>query len=260
MVLSLSMCLLASASVQVPPAPRLHAATLEPAFSAAAFVSIPNFLHPSLVSGLIADVESLRMRLVPTEAAPAFGSVEWFSLMPTAPSASPYDDAVGVAARDRLLAFVEDMRGHVEARTGVALDAGCDLKYAYYPCGGRYQKHVDGGINAGSVAREWSFLLYLNEGWTPADGGHLRVFDHRGGDDGHYTDIAPAAGTLVVFKSDVVPHEVRPTTKRRLAIVGWLHRHVAEEEEAPDEAEQLSDLALAIREHYRTKGKSTKFR
>ena len=64
----------------------------------------------------------------------------------------------------------------IERRSGTRLDADCELKYAHYPCGGRYQRHVD-GMNAGSVAREYSFLLYLNAGWAPRDGGHLRVFD-----------------------------------------------------------------------------------
>lgn len=236
------------------PAPRLHAATLDPLFESSAFVTVPNFLPPKLVTGLVADVSSLQARLMPSEAAPAYGSVEWLGLLPDAPPPDASDDTLGVAARQRLLTLVDDLRHLIEDRTGVELDAGCDLKYAHYPCGGRYQRHVDGGINTGSVAREYSFLLYLNEGWVPADGGHLRVFDHR--DGGRHIDVAPAAGTLVVFKSDVVPHEVRPTTKKRLAIVGWLHRHV---EEDLDEEAGLSELAIAIREHYRSKGELTKF-
>ena len=49
--------------------------------------------------------------------------------------------------------------------------------------------------------------------------------------------------------------EVRPTTARRLAIVGWFHRHA---EAAQEDEEELSPLALAIREHYRKEGKVIK--
>ena len=37
-----------------------------------------------------------------------------------------------------------------------------------------------------------------------------------------HVDIAPRAGTLVVFRSDV-PHEVLDTSASRLAMVGWFN-------------------------------------
>ena len=60
----------------------------------------------------------------------------------------------------------------------------------------------------------------------------------------------------MVFKSDVVPHEVLPTTSRRLAIVGWLHRHV--EPAAAIEDAELTPLARAIRDHFEAKGQVVK--
>ena len=51
-----------------------------------------------------------------------------------------------------------------------------ELKYAYYPHGGHYRRHVD-ALNANTAtSREYSFILYLNEGWRESHGGHLRVF------------------------------------------------------------------------------------
>ena len=35
-------------------------------------------------------------------------------------------------------------------------------------------------------------------------------------------DVVPSGGTLVLFASATVPHEVLPTRRERLAIVGWL--------------------------------------
>ena len=111
-------------------------------------------------------------------------------------------------------------------------------------------------MNTGSIAREWSFLLYLNEHWTPSDGGHLRIYGVQGeSGQEHHRDVAPKAGTLVIFKSDTVPHEVRPTTASRLAVVGWLHRH----QQAPEvDEESLSELGRALLEHYRSKGEVIK--
>lgn len=233
--------------------PRLQPHTLERLFGAEQFATVPNFLGADLVSALASDVHSLRSRLTP--AAAAHGSVEWLSLLPAEPNRRDSDCALGLQGRECLLSLVQGLQQDIEARAGFALDAACELKYAYYPCGGHYQRHIDGvQWEHGKVAREFSFLLYLNEDWSPSDGGHLRVFDVGGG--GGHLDVAPAAGTLVVFKSDVVPHEVRPTCARRLAIVGWFHRHV-EPPPAVDEA-ALTPLARALRQHYRDQGQAIK--
>ena len=240
--------------VCLPAMPTISSGSLSKLFGAQQLLHVRGFLPPELVSALVADVHSLRARQAQaSHASAAHGSVEWHELLPNAPEAHPEEDATGLGGRERLLQLVCTLSSQLEEATGTSLDAQPELKYAYYPCGGRYQRHID-GFNAGSIAREWSFLLYLNEGWSPSDGGYLRVHDLGG--SGDHLDIAPEAGTLVLFKSDVVSHEVMPTTARRLAIVGWLHRH----QEAPreEEAESLTPLARAIREHYRGKGEAVK--
>jgi Rps23 Pro-64 3,4-dihydroxylase Tpa1-like proline 4-hydroxylase len=45
-------------------------------------------------------------------------------------------------------------------------------------------------------------------------------------------DVSPRAGTLVVFKSATVSHEVLATNQRRMCVVGWFNRHVEEDKEA----------------------------
>jgi len=231
--------------------PTLHHASLPTLFGPEQLLIQRNFLSPELVRALVADVGSLRKRgVTPDSASAAHGSVEWLNLLPQPPAAHRDDHPIGLAGRACLLQIVDDIKTQLELGSSVPLDAAPVLKYAYYPCGGRYQRHVD-GMNAGSVAREWSILLYLNQGWSPRDGGHLRVYDDFGG----YTDVAPEAGTLVMFKSDAISHEVRPTTAKRLAIVGWLHRH-----QTPPEVDEeaLTPLARAILEHYRAQGKDIK--
>jgi Rps23 Pro-64 3,4-dihydroxylase Tpa1-like proline 4-hydroxylase len=73
-------------------------------------------------------------------------------------------------------------------------------------------------------------LLYLNKDWTSKDGGELLLHLDSGGDelpDGekpNFVKVEPKGGTLVLFKSERIPHEVLDTNAERLAVVGWYNR------------------------------------
>jgi SM-20-related protein len=109
-----------------------------------------------------------------------------------------------------------------------------ELLYAYYPTGGFYRRHRDAIPNSASVLRKYSLLLYLNrDGWDPErDAGQLRIHLDGGGDElpegatPNYIDVDPLGGTLVLFKSELVPHEVLDTNSERFALVGWYNRAV----------------------------------
>ena len=90
-----------------------------------------------------------------------------------------------------------------------------ELHYAWYPPGAGYARHVD--QPQGRAQRLVSLVLYLNEEWTPAAGGELRIFDAA---DGH-RDIAPIAGRLVCFLTPDREHAVLPTQRERLSVSGW---------------------------------------
>lgn len=102
-----------------------------------------------------------------------------------------------------------------------------ELMYAYYPQGGYYRRHRDAEPESVSNWRKYSLLLYLNQDWTSKDGGELRIHRDSGGDElpvgelPNFMDVQPKAGTLVLFRSDMCPHEVMDTQKERIAIVGW---------------------------------------
>eukprot|EP00565_Helicotheca_tamesis_P006383 CAMPEP_0185730718 /NCGR_PEP_ID=MMETSP1171-20130828/10775_1 /TAXON_ID=374046 /ORGANISM="Helicotheca tamensis, Strain CCMP826" /LENGTH=156 /DNA_ID=CAMNT_0028399831 /DNA_START=477 /DNA_END=947 /DNA_ORIENTATION=+ len=115
----------------------------------------------------------------------------------------------------------------------VALDEKLsELLYAYYPLGGFYKRHVDAVQGSASVLRCFSLLLYLNEEWGEEDGGQLRIHLDGGGDEAppntspNYFDVQPQGGTLVLFKSDAIPHEVLNTNKERMVVIGWFNRAV----------------------------------
>lgn len=89
-----------------------------------------------------------------------------------------------------------------------------ETHFAIYPTGHFYKKHVD--QTAQNNRRYFSFVLYLNEKWQAADGGHL--VGYKGQDK--IFDIVPSEGRLIIFFSSL-EHEVLPTSKERFSITGW---------------------------------------
>ena len=224
------------------------------------FINLNCFISEKFAAALSTDVEALRTspEALMSSASAEHGSVSWFELHP---KSQPFVVGEQTEARAALISAVDSLRRTIEESSGISLKTELtELKYAYYPFGGRYQKHVDGGIVQENRAREYSFILYLNSHWGEGDGGKLRVFSYEDSDISPqgYVDIAPRAGTAVVFKSDVVPHEVLPTSTKRVAIVGWFHREVESSEDGKLGGE-LSPLAHAISEHYREQGKPISF-
>ena len=65
-------------------------------------------------------------------------------------------------------------------------------------------------------------ILYLNDAWTEADGGQLRMYFPQEDGSERVEDVLPVGGRLVVFLSEEIPHEVMPTQKERISITGWL--------------------------------------
>jgi SM-20-related protein len=95
-----------------------------------------------------------------------------------------------------------------------------EAHYALYPPGAFYRRHRDPFRGAASSdVRVISCAMYLNEDWTLADGGALRIYDNE-----RIHDVLPVAGTLVCFLSDRFEHEVLPATRERLALTGWFRR------------------------------------
>lgn len=91
-----------------------------------------------------------------------------------------------------------------------------EAHYALYEAGGFYKKHVD--ALKGQRNRIVSTVTYLTPGWEETDGGHLVLYD---GAEHELTRILPRAGTLVIFMSEDVPHEVLPPLRPRCSIAGW---------------------------------------
>jgi SM-20-related protein len=127
------------------------------------------------------------------------------------------DEQAPATAEIALWQTLETLRVALNESTYLGLFA-FDGHYALYPPGAFYRRHRDRFRD--DDVRVLSCVIYLNEAWTAADGGALRL--HVSADD--TLDILPVGGTLVCFLADRYEHEVLPATRERLAITGWFRR------------------------------------
>ncbi|RKG75395.1 2OG-Fe(II) oxygenase [Corallococcus terminator] len=94
-----------------------------------------------------------------------------------------------------------------------------DVQLACYPGGGaHYARHRD--AFPGQSNRRLTAIWYANAGWTPTDGGLLRLYPE---DTGAPLDVAPMLDRLVVFLSERLEHEVLPSHVQRLALTAWFY-------------------------------------
>ncbi|WP_394237128.1 2OG-Fe(II) oxygenase [Pseudomonas anguilliseptica] len=111
-------------------------------------------------------------------------------------------DELRVALNQGLYLGLEDFEGH----------------FALYPPGAFYQKHVDRFRD--DDRRAVSAVFYLNEDWQAEQGGALRLYLPNG----ETRDVLPQAGSLLLFLSADMPHEVLPANRDRLSLTGWFRR------------------------------------
>ena len=98
----------------------------------------------------------------------------------------------------------------------------CEFHYAIYPPGTFYKRHLDQFQQ--DDARVLSVVTYLNEDWQEQDGGEIVLYlpDDSGGEKAEV--IQPLGGRTVLFESARLEHEVKPASRHRLSLTGWLRR------------------------------------
>jgi SM-20-related protein len=122
----------------------------------------------------------------------------------------------GGDAERRTLAAFEALRVELNRALQLGLHE-LECHYALYPPGAFYARHLD--RSPAGVERVLSVVLYLNSGWGPDDGGELRLYP-----DGPAVDVRPEGGTLAVFLSQRLEHEVLPSRRPRRSLTGWFRR------------------------------------
>ncbi|MDR3395349.1 MAG: 2OG-Fe(II) oxygenase [Parasulfuritortus sp.] len=120
----------------------------------------------------------------------------------------------------RYLAATEALRQRVNQEFFLGLNE-LESHFAVYSTGAGYKKHLDRFRE--DDRRALTAIVYLNDRWTEADGGQLRLWVEPSG-EGESIDIQPTGGTLVTFLSELYWHEVQPAMRQRLALTGWFKR------------------------------------
>lgn len=118
-------------------------------------------------------------------------------------------------AGGRYLAWLEGLREALNRDLYLGI-AELEAQYAHYPVGAFYKTHVD--RHRDSNARVISAVCYLNPAWPDDAGGEIVMYDADGRERFR---APPRAGSLLLFRSMDMPHEVLPATRERWSIAGW---------------------------------------
>jgi SM-20-related protein len=90
-----------------------------------------------------------------------------------------------------------------------------DLQLAWYSGAGEfYARHLD--AFPGQSNRRITAIYYLNPEWQPSHGGRLRLYSEHG-------PLEVELDRLVVFRSELLEHEVLPAHAPRLALTAWYY-------------------------------------
>ena len=99
----------------------------------------------------------------------------------------------------------------------IALDMAGHGHSGHRPPGAGYARHRDRFRS--DDARVLSLVVYLNPDWPDDAGGQLRLHLPEGA-----MDIAPRMGTVAIFLSADVDHEVLPATQPRYSVAAWFRQ------------------------------------
>lgn len=91
-----------------------------------------------------------------------------------------------------------------------------ETHFALYQPGSFYKKHVDQFQSKKN--RKISCVYYLNDEWTNACGGSLKLYTPQ---DEVLQEVQPIGNRFICFNSEL-PHEVLATQRTRYSITGWM--------------------------------------
>lgn len=167
-------------------------------------------------------------------------------------SRTPLPMVGNMDARKLFLRLIDKLRMDLEGRGAGRWSSlspeFVELSYLLYNPGSFYGKHVDTIADslAGShriFKRSVSMIVFLGDDesdrpWTSDDGGAVRIYGSEyasmtsspvyvDAKNDVYSDILPTPGTILLFDSEKVPHEVLLTKRNRICSVGWFGSEIA---------------------------------
>ena len=191
------------------------------------FAVVPSFLTPTTVRAIRADMSGLKADGKFEEAGVGSGDSNRLAMNQRRCSTCHlYPDEAAAelcgagddVARQQLYDAIDSIRDSLSDFDDRPLVKTEGL-YLDYPLGGFFKRHIDAappGLGLDQEWRRYSYLLYLND---VQRGGELRLYT-----DDDFVEVQPRAGTLVVFRSDLVEHEALETRQPRVAVAGWFSR------------------------------------
>lgn len=183
-----------------------------------AWVVVPDAVPPALASALFAQVREM----TPDDfAAAGVGRSQAHTLNSFVRRDEIRWIEGGTQAEKDWLGFCSRLQSYLNRRLFMGLFS-FESHFAHYAPGAFYKKHMDAfrpDQTERGARRVLSLVAYLNPGWQSADGGELLIYDEHGNDPVH--KVQPLYGTLVIFLSDQVPHEVAAAKRDRYSIAGW---------------------------------------
>lgn len=127
------------------------------------------------------------------------------------------DEKAPTSKQEAFFAFMQQLQKSLNENFYIGVKE-LEAHYALYPPGTGYEKHID--QHAGTSHRKITFILYLNKDWRSEYGGELLVFDPKNPEILLHK-IEPTWGRLVLFRSEIFPHQVASCTQDRKSLTGW---------------------------------------
>lgn len=177
----------------------------------------PQLISQDWASHLAHQCQTLHDKGVFTQAAVGHGSTKSVHTQIRGDSTLWLEDCQDPQLQNEINGFLQDLLQELNQGLYLGLKR-FESHFALYPPGSGYQKHIDN--HQGLSHRRITFVLYLNEGWQTADGGELSLFDPQSPDK-KTNSIQPQLGNLLLFRSELFPHQVEESFKARKSLTGW---------------------------------------
>ena len=173
------------------------------------FCVTPDFLKPSEVSTIRGEMSEFEEA---GEFHPAKIGIHNSNAEVRRDKSRWFDMAAGTSAQKMITAPLELLRLRCNEELLLGL-VSLEGHYSLYEDGDFYRRHHD--ALSSDDRRVLSVVLYLNEAQLPAHGGQLLLHTATP------TRIEALGGTLVVFMSSEVEHEVLESRRQRKSFAGW---------------------------------------
>lgn len=114
------------------------------------------------------------------------------------------------------IAWMAELQNYLNAHLFLGLFS-FESHFALYQPGCFYKRHQD--AFHGDANRILSIIVYLNHDWQACDEGDLVLYTGESSTERRV--VHPEFGTMVIFLSEEIQHEVLATHKNRRSIAGW---------------------------------------